>query len=962
MHIAIGRAAIAALLAAVWVFGLDRVAAVQGALPAPLGVRPGLLLFAGFLSIQAILALPMVLADRLVRRVPLRPWVVGLIFAVGAAWPAWLTARAITSGDWIAKQSWVTYLHVGLVVALLIGAFALGLLHRWLTGWVWPLLLAAGSAAAALADATVLPGLYPELHLGLEVAVTTLAAFSAHRLVARWCAHTPWSRPRWALALASLLLALGAPIATFALRAQASALLLASPTAANAVPMLFLGGQTDMLRVVLTNFDLRPAPPRVAARPRPPRPQWNVILVVVDTLRADALLPGRLHSKVFTDPNLTPHLDRWITRSDRFRFAYAQASRTMFSMPPMMRSLEGTGLDPFEGVPLAQAMAARGRVPVAILPQYFLDPEDPPVRSLMDGFEEVAFYEKNAQQDLVPQVREVLSAHQGRPFFAWVHFFNMHQPGFAHNRLLSPADGSWMKRYHDSLRWLDGEWGKLMAVLEELKLLENTVILLVADHGEHVGEKKREGHGGQILEPEIRVPWVISIPGRVGVEHPQTVGNIDVAPTLIDAIGEAPVPSHQGRSVLPLLDDPTTPWDHAYTMRNSSGSILGVVLGRQKLYAYKGGALLHRFNIDQDPAEATQRFDLEDPIDQALVAELLVRRPDLAAKEIVGEAGKHNRAMLLHLLRSLSAQAASGLGQRLRLLVGLVALVPEAPLLAELDRLFQEGDDEARLLIADILAASQPAWVADRLVQRLQAVANTPEELALLSGLAAQAQRDFAGAFVGGRILQAAQAGDHTRLAAWLDLTRHWRKGPANFARPLLAAQQALANAPEEGLERLLDNLKTLNYAQDPTTAQAVRTQVEAWLAHASPDVAVRAATVLERQGPQAKSSAPALIATMRRTEADVRVRCAAIIALGAVAQGDAVLEIIEAGKDPLLTYQAIQTLGQLGAAARAAKPWLDQIRRTHWRDWIKRQAREAIKAIDGIKTPAKPAAAPVSK
>lgn len=950
MQFAIGRAGIAAVLAAGWVFALDRVGAFVVHTPTPLGLRPGLLLVAGLLTIQGGLAVAALLLGGAGRLVRARPWLVGLAFALLAGWPAWYCAKAVTAGDWVAKQPWVESARIGVVVCGVVGAFVLGLLHGWRQGRIWPLLLAGAAAGAAMADATVLPGLYPELHLCLEGAVAVFAAMAAHRLV-RQRFGSGWGKVSWGLALTSLVAVIGAPVAAHRLRDQTSALILASPAAANAVPLVLLGGETDMLRVVLTRFDLRPEGPRAGAvGQREPRPDWNVILVVVDTLRADALPPGRAFSKVFTEPDLTPNLDAWIARSDRFRFAYAQASRTMFSMPPMMRSLEGIGTDPLEGVPLAQAMAARGRVPVAVLPQYFLDPEDPPVRALVDGFEDVAFYEKNAQQELVTKAREVLGAHRGRPFFAWIHFYNMHQPGYAHDRILTPEqDGALVDRYKASLRWLDSEWGKLLKVFDELGLTENTVIIFVADHGEHVGEKKREGHGGQVMEAEIRVPWVVSIPGRVGTEHPQTVGNIDVAPTLIDAIGAAPVPSHRGHSVLPLLDDPDAPWPYAYSMRNSRGTILGMSLNRQKMFVYRDGALLHRFDIDKDPEEATNLFDLENPIDQGLLMELLVRRPDLAAREIVGDGGKTNRELLLRLLQSVEAPTASALGQRLRMLVGLVALVPEPALMAELDRLFRDADDATRLVIADALAVTQGDWVAERLVERLQQVARTPTEIELLYALAAQSQREFAGAYVGGQIQLAAREEDAARLDAWLELTRTWRTGATNFGAPFRAAIKALGDASPERIERLLQNLERLNCGHDSVTAEAVQARAEAWLTHENAGVATAAANVLAHLGPRAKSSAPALIAAVRRTDGDIRARCAALAALGDVAQGDAVMEIVEGGKDPLLTYQAIQTLSTLGAAAAPAKPWLEEVRRTHWRGWIKIQAARAIQAIDAL-------------
>src|SRR5690606_30888844 len=72
------------------------------------------------------------------------------------------------------------------------------------------------------------------------------------------------------------------------------------------------------------------------------RRDYNVLLVIVDTLRADALLPARGEGQPFAQDGDTPFLDAWLSKSFRFRRAYSQASRTRRSLPPTFRSLEAS--------------------------------------------------------------------------------------------------------------------------------------------------------------------------------------------------------------------------------------------------------------------------------------------------------------------------------------------------------------------------------------------------------------------------------------------------------------------------------------------------------------------------------------------------------------------------------------------------------------------------------------------
>ncbi len=92
-------------------------------------------------------------------------------------------------------------------------------------------------------------------------------------------------------------------------------------------------------------------------------------------------------------------------------------------------------------------------------------------------------------------------------------------------------------------------------ILEEEKLAENTIFVFMSDHGCHFmtrnQEYKRSPHNSS-----IRVPLIVDGPGFRGAQQvPELVGLIDLAPTLLEAVGVPPPPSWKGRSAMPLLND-----------------------------------------------------------------------------------------------------------------------------------------------------------------------------------------------------------------------------------------------------------------------------------------------------------------------------------------------------------------------------------------------------------------------
>jgi len=108
--------------------------------------------------------------------------------------------------------------------------------------------------------------------------------------------------------------------------------------------------------------------------------------------------------------------------------------------------------------------------------------------------------------------------------------------------------------YYGLTTWTDDMVGRLMAALKANNLSEDTIVVFLSDHGDHLGS-----HGlynkGTLFEESIRIPFIINAPGLIapGVNHQQVAQIVDVMPTLLDLCG-MPIPAHmQGRNLAPIL-------------------------------------------------------------------------------------------------------------------------------------------------------------------------------------------------------------------------------------------------------------------------------------------------------------------------------------------------------------------------------------------------------------------------
>jgi arylsulfatase A-like enzyme len=319
-----------------------------------------------------------------------------------------------------------------------------------------------------------------------------------------------------------------------------------------------------------------PTTPPTATRRDGPAFDGNLLIVTIDSLRAD-----RLGVAGYTRRNgrsLTPALDALANRGAYFKRAWAQAPNTPRSFPSLLTggypsdvawTQRSSNYSPIaaENQTFFEALATTGQKPIGIFSHFYFTAD----RGLSQGFAEWSndgagtISESNkdiAAPRIVPKViaRLETAAKRGERFALWTHLFEPHSSYMTHagfpTSSLRGVEGL-EEKYDFEIAFVDGWVGKLLAALEAAGLGAKTAIVVAADHGEAWGEHRRYFHGTDLTEEQLRVPLIIAVPGKAARVIEEPVALVDLAPTLLDLVGLAPLPSFRGRSLLPALDGAT---------------------------------------------------------------------------------------------------------------------------------------------------------------------------------------------------------------------------------------------------------------------------------------------------------------------------------------------------------------------------------------------------------------------
>jgi len=293
----------------------------------------------------------------------------------------------------------------------------------------------------------------------------------------------------------------------------------------------------------------------------------SVILITLDTVRADRM--GFLGS----ERGLTPNLDALARQSVVFTRAYSQVPLTAPSHAtiltgtyPQYHQVKDFQMPLGSDLPYApEILQNRGYQTAAFIGSMVLDPGIGLAPGFDRGFDtyDAGFHQRVPGEDrylsterrggeVVDHALAWLGEHAGRPFFMWVHLYDAHDPydppePFKTRYADAPYDGE--------IAYVDSVVGKLMDRLRTAGVYEGSVIAVMADHGESLGEHGEDFHGFFLYDETILVPLVIKLPGEVsaGKRNENRVELVDVLPTILQAAHVAVPAAVQGRSLLGLM-------------------------------------------------------------------------------------------------------------------------------------------------------------------------------------------------------------------------------------------------------------------------------------------------------------------------------------------------------------------------------------------------------------------------
>jgi len=395
-----------------------------------------------------------------------------------------------------------------------------------------------------------------------------------------------------------------------------------------------------------------------------PRP--NVLLITIDTLRADHL--GCYGYGRAT----TPHIDRLAAQGVLFESLYTTLPRTTQSIATIMtgrypKSHGARGLFsrlPPANLTLAEILETQGYDTAAVVSNLFLRPG----QGLEQGF---AHYDNpqdrwdgDSAQAVTSRALDWLKGRADRrPFLLWVHYLDPHWtygPGSPFDRAFDPEFPGPFTLYEDLDRGrltkgqvifenrlpprevehvkalYDGEIAQVDAALADLldyaarPDLQPLLIVLTSDHGESLGEHGYHfAHGEYLYQGTLRVPLLISFPGRLAAGQRATglAENVDIAPTIGALLGLNAMQGVDGRPLFarsPSADGPAWipapgrsvvfaesdfqlihPENHRYYIPGPSGRWSSAFDGRYKLIDIPraGGDLLEFYDLEADPGE-----------------------------------------------------------------------------------------------------------------------------------------------------------------------------------------------------------------------------------------------------------------------------------------------------------------------------------------------------------------------
>lgn len=410
-------------------------------------------------------------------------------------------------------------------------------------------------------------------------------------------------------------------------------------------------------------------------------PDQNVLLITIDTLRADAVGAYGGRAK-------TPNMDRLAARGLRFESAHAHAVTTLPSHASILTGLYPTehGIHDNNGyrlpssVPtLASRLKSQGFATGAFVGAFPVDSRF----GLTTGFDIYddrypgtsggrEFILPERRGDAVVAVARQWIGERGGKWFAWVHLFDPHAP----YRPPPPFDREYADSpYHGEVAYADSVLSALLSTVTAASGGRPTLVIVTGDHGEGLGDHGERTHGLFAYESTLRVPLIVAQlpaggpdwnalssapPAGSGYAVTTPVRHADIVPTVLDLLRMQPAAELPGRSLVGTTSGdegaaaPSSYFEALSASLNRGWAPLrGVVVGREK---YIDLPLPELYDLGADPRETTNLVDRRQ--DRQRTLDLVLRGIPASAAAPARQATSEDVAERLRALGYVSGNAA----------------------------------------------------------------------------------------------------------------------------------------------------------------------------------------------------------------------------------------------------------------------------------------------------------------
>jgi choline-sulfatase len=390
----------------------------------------------------------------------------------------------------------------------------------------------------------------------------------------------------------------------------------------------------------------------------------DIFLITIDTLRADHLHCYGYHKIE------TPTLDKLCEDGIRFSQAFTPSPITNSSHATILTGLLPSlhGVTDF-AIPLsithptiAALLKEKGYRTAAFIGAVILDS-----RSLAPGFDRgFDFYDNFPEHSslrtrwgtverrgmtVIQHAEAWLSSHPTGARFVWVHLYDPHDP------YEPPPPFSRIYKdhlYDGEIAYADSALGKFADYLKSRGWYENSVVIVVGDHGEGLGEHNEKTHGIFLYDATTHVPLILKLPGRLerGRVVDQQVRTTDILPTVLDIVGVPAPSSLSGRSLMPYLastglNGRTAFGETDYPLRFGWSPLRSV---RTEEFKFIEAPRPELYDLHADPAELHNKYEPRNVTAQKLrelLAEVGAKAKSVTSSAIVASRSTSDKSRAL---------------------------------------------------------------------------------------------------------------------------------------------------------------------------------------------------------------------------------------------------------------------------------------------------------------------------